>query len=334
MFKVFARLAKTSHKPIFYMGLWLLFVSGCGTTRQTETPRTATEMLLLSNAVDQTVSEFDLSYLSGKEVFLDTTYLDTAVDKGYVISSIRQHMMASGVKVVDTKEKASYVVEARTGALGTDSHSVMVGVPQMTIPQVVPVPGVPSSVPEIPLAKRTKQTGVAKLALFAYHRDSGQIVWQSGVQQFSSHAKDSFVFGMGPFRSGTIQRGTTISGSTIPLTDLSWSEDAQDTKVKPTEPFAWADPAKKNKNGAGTSPIQPVSAEHKGAPKDLPASVTNPAAPAPAPAPAGNPPAPAPTPAGGAPATPSGPPPTASAPQVLPSVGISAPKQGFGFHLP
>ena len=259
------------------LGLAILII-GCGTTRQSETPRTATEMLLLSNAVDQTVSEFDLSYLSGKEVFLDTTFLDTTVDKGYVISSIRQHMMASGVKITEAKDKANYIVEARTGALGTDSHSVMVGVPQMTIPQVVPVAGVPSSVPEIPLAKRTKQTGVAKLALFAYHRESGQIVWQSGVQQFSSHAKDAFVFGMGPFRSGTIQRGTTISGSTIPLTDVSWSDEPHDTKVKPTEPFAWADPARKGKNGAGTSPILPVShapGDAK-APSPLPTSITQP----------------------------------------------------------
>jgi len=264
-----------SRKSRLCLGLAILII-GCGTTRQSETPRTATEMLLLSNAVDQTVSEFDLSYLSGKEVFLDTTFLETTVDKGYVISSIRQHMMASGVKIIDTKDKANYIVEARTGALGTDSHSVMVGVPQMTIPQVVPVPGVPSSVPEIPLAKRTKQTGVAKLALFAYHRETGQIVWQSGVQQFSSHAKDAFVFGMGPFRSGTIQRGTTISGSTIPLTDVSWADEPQDTKVKPTEPFAWADPARKGKNGAGTSPIQPVShapGESK-PPAPLPPSVT------------------------------------------------------------
>jgi len=111
-----------SRKSRLCLGLAILII-GCGTTRQSETPRTATEMLLLSNAVDQTVSEFDLSYLSGKEVFLDTTFLETTVDKGYVISSIRQHMMASGVKIIDAKDKANYIVEARTGALGTDSHS-------------------------------------------------------------------------------------------------------------------------------------------------------------------------------------------------------------------
>ena len=266
------------HKPIVGLCLLILLLAGCGTTRQTETPRTATEMLLISNAVDETVGQFDLSYLVGKDVFFDTTYLDTTVDKGYVISSIRQHMMASGVKLVENKEKAAYIVEARTGALGTDSHSVMIGVPQMNIPQLVPVPGMPSSVPEIPFAKRSKQTGIAKLALFAFHRESGQIVWQSGVHQFSSHAKDAFVFGMGPFRSGTIQRGTSINGSTIPLTDLSWSEEPEGTKVRPTEPFAWSDPAKRSKQGAGTSPIQTVShgPSDPKVPATLPASVTQP----------------------------------------------------------
>ena len=89
------------HKPIVGLCLLILLLAGCGTTRQTETPRTATEMLLISNAVDETVGQFDLSYLVGKDVFFDTTYLDTTVDKGYVISSIRQHMMASGVKLVE-----------------------------------------------------------------------------------------------------------------------------------------------------------------------------------------------------------------------------------------
>jgi hypothetical protein len=49
------------HKPFVGLCLLILLVAGCGSTRQTETPRTATEMLLISNAVDETVGQFDLS---------------------------------------------------------------------------------------------------------------------------------------------------------------------------------------------------------------------------------------------------------------------------------
>src|SRR5690348_1502436 len=67
-------------------GLWygaaaaLVLLSGCGTTRMTDTQRTATEQLLISNAIDQSVSRIDVSALAGKRVFLDAQYLDGTVD--------------------------------------------------------------------------------------------------------------------------------------------------------------------------------------------------------------------------------------------------------------
>src|SRR5262249_698258 len=67
---------------------WLVPVLGCGTTRQTDTARAATEMMLVSKAIDQAVGQLDFSYLKGKTVFLDSQYLDTVVDKGYLISSL------------------------------------------------------------------------------------------------------------------------------------------------------------------------------------------------------------------------------------------------------
>jgi hypothetical protein len=59
---------------------------GCGTTRMSDTQRTATEQLLISNAVDQAVSQIDFRPLAGKRVYFDAQYLDGTVDKGYVVS--------------------------------------------------------------------------------------------------------------------------------------------------------------------------------------------------------------------------------------------------------
>ena len=261
-------------------------------------------MLLLSNAVDEAVGQIDLSYIAGKEVYFDTQYLEGVVDKGYVIGTLRQHLLASGVHLIEAKDKANYILEVRSGGIGTDSSSVLVGVPQMTIP----------------LAKRGKQTGLAKLAMFVFHRESGQIVWQSGIQQFSSTAKDAWVFGMGPFRSGTIQRGTALAGNVLPLTDFQWEEAETSSRVKFTEAFAWSDPGKPGRNGKGKSAIETVAVT-KTPPAGgvIPASATLPAAavpPAATPAPAV--PAPA-VPAAGAPAT------TPGAPQLLPASIPAAP---------
>ncbi len=74
-------------------------LAGCGTTRSF----TATDQLLMSDAVDATVSKIDFSPLSGKKVFLDTSYMkmlkapNNLLDSDYVISSIRQGMIAEDV---------------------------------------------------------------------------------------------------------------------------------------------------------------------------------------------------------------------------------------------
>jgi hypothetical protein len=191
-----------------------LAVLGCGTTRMTDTQRAASEMLLVSQAVDYAITQIDCSELAGKEVFLDTQYLDGTVDKGYLISSLRQHLLAHGVRLKEDRKSANIVVEARSGAVGTDRHGLLVGTPQMSVPAVIP--GQPTQIPEIALIKKTDMKGVAKIAVFAYNRETGQALWQSGLKDARSTLKDTWVFGAGPFSSGTIRRRTELAGEELP----------------------------------------------------------------------------------------------------------------------
>lgn len=200
-------------------GLLLITLVGCGTTKMTDSPRAATEMLLTSQAVDYAVAKLDFTPLSGQTVFLDTSPLEKeTVDKGYLISTVRQQLLAQGVLLQEERWRALYVVELRAGALGTDRHSVMIGTPAVTLPSAVP--GLPlTSIPEIALAKKNDQRGVAKIGVFAYNRVTGRAVWQSGAVESSSQLKDTWVFGAGPFTRGTIRQGTEIAGE--PLPDLA-----------------------------------------------------------------------------------------------------------------
>ena len=59
---------------------------------------------------------------------------------------------------------------------------------------------------------------MAKLALFAYDRASGQLVWSSGTMLDQADTKNVFVGGFGPIKSGSIQNGTEVVGIKIPLT--------------------------------------------------------------------------------------------------------------------
>jgi hypothetical protein len=228
-------------------GRWPVMVllgiaAGCGTTRLTDTQRTATEQLVVSNAIDQVVTDLDFQVLAGKPVYFDAQYLDGVVDKGYLVSSLRQQLLAAGCLLQEDRAKAVYVVEARSGGVGTNRHALLVGVPQMNVPTLVP--GQPAQIPEIPLAKKTDQEGIAKVALFAYNRLTGQPVWQSGVVQARSTAADTWVLGAGPFQAGTIRKGTAFAGQPISLPQFRSKEPAEvDTasKVPATDAAVWAE---------------------------------------------------------------------------------------------
>lgn len=188
---------------------------GCGTTRMSDTLRTGTEQVLISTAIDRSINDMDFSLLEGKDVYFDPQYLKGASDEGYIVSSMRQKLLAAGVYLKSNREQATYVVEARAGAVGTNRQDVLLGIPQTNLPTSAVMGGVPSVIPEIPLAKSTHQRGVAKLAAFAYNQVTGQAVWQSGSYPITADSRDTWVLGTGPFQRGTIYDGTNFAGQRV-----------------------------------------------------------------------------------------------------------------------
>jgi hypothetical protein len=210
----------TSPAPTWRRTTWLLCVvvlapaGGCGTMKTTGTARTGTEQLLLTNAWDSALQKVDFRPLTGVPVYLDTTNV-SAVDQGWVVSSLRQAMLMQGVLIRGKPEQAQWIVEARVGAYGTDASNVLFGVPQTTVPPTIT--GIPNgTIPEIALLKKSDQEAVAKLALFAFDRASGQLVWSSGTMLATANAKDVYVGPLGPIQSGSIRRRTQIAGMSLP----------------------------------------------------------------------------------------------------------------------
>jgi hypothetical protein len=190
-------------------------IVGCGTTRSTDTNRTATEQLLVSDAIDRALQSMNLQTLSGQSVFFDDSKLADVVDKNYLISSMRQYLLANGCSLKDKREDADFVVEARAGAVGTDRSDLLFGLPSMNVPQIALVQPVNAIIPEIPIAKRKDQRGIAKIAVFAYHRQTGAPVWQSGLVHEESSSNDVWILGAGPFQRGTIYSGTEFAGAAL-----------------------------------------------------------------------------------------------------------------------
>lgn len=176
-------------------------VSGCAKSNMSATARTATEQLLLSNAVDQSLSRVDFDSFRGRNVFFDDKYLES-VDKNYVVGSIRHRLMQSGATLAADVASADVVLEARSGALGTDSSETFYGVPEVVIPGMV-------TIPELKLATKSRQTGTAKLGFVAYDAKSTNMLGSGGVAIAVADHNDWNLLGVGPFKSGSLKSELT-----------------------------------------------------------------------------------------------------------------------------
>src|SRR4051794_19337096 len=199
----------SARAALFAAAITALLTAGCGINKS----RLATEQLVISDAVDRAVATIDFSALSGKKIFFDTQFLE-GVNMGpngnvkYVISSLRQQMMAYDLRLQEKADTADLVVEGRVGVLANDGYDVTYGIPggaaaasatALLAPMPIPAP----QMPELSLGRRNHQAGSAKIGLFAYDRVTREPVWQAGVRRGASDFRDTWVLGLGPYQSRT-----------------------------------------------------------------------------------------------------------------------------------
>jgi len=168
-----------------WLGLVLLLGSAAGCVnkqRMTEPIRSVGEQLLFSTAIDRALSELDLEAigrLKGFKVYLSTVYLQT-LDQEYLVGSLRDLLLSSGVLVVDDIAQAEMIVEVRTGANSLDSATVTAGIAEdQALPN--PVTGAPVALPELAFFKKQNNVSLTKVALVAYHADSREHIFSSGT---------------------------------------------------------------------------------------------------------------------------------------------------------
>lgn len=144
-----------------------ILFSGCSTALQTYPPRTSTEQLLLSTAVDESLEGVELPEVEGETVYVDSGMLGS-YDVGYVLGSVRALLSENGALLQPEREMADMIVEVRSGALGMDVSDALVGIPP--IPLFIPGSG-GAELPEVTLYSSNKQDSVSKIALLGYYAD-------------------------------------------------------------------------------------------------------------------------------------------------------------------
>ena len=154
-------------KYIIWTSLLVTFAAGCGSRTFTNTERAAIEQLLLSGAVDNALEKLDIPQVAGKKTYLDFTNLKS-YDVEYVKAVVRARFAEIGAQLVEKSEEADCIAEIASGAVGTEYKSFLVGIPS------IPLPGSPTPLPELALARSIEQTGIVKLLVLVH--SNGKVV--------------------------------------------------------------------------------------------------------------------------------------------------------------
>lgn len=178
---------------------------GCTNMKTTNTARSSTEQMLVSNAIDQSLDKIDFRPFAGHAVLLEEKYID-CVDKAYVIGSIRHRLLRVGSRLVDKPEEAEIVVEARSGSVGTTNSESYLGVPEITLPGLM-------AIPEVRFITKSDQIGVAKIGIAAYDSKTRLALGEGGTTLAKSDDSNLAILGINLRPSGSIRNEITRSTS-------------------------------------------------------------------------------------------------------------------------
>ncbi|HVY61200.1 MAG TPA: DUF6655 family protein, partial [Planctomycetota bacterium] len=141
--------------------------------RETTTPRTAEEQLLVSSAEERAVAKVDLLALQGRTVYVDDARLP-ASERPYVASAFAELCAASGAYLVRDASRAAVVVEVRAAAAALSDQRWVLTVPAIYVVNAV---GGPAGAPEFIEVGRVLHEAWAKIDAFAYERATGKFLF-------------------------------------------------------------------------------------------------------------------------------------------------------------
>lgn len=141
----------------------LLLLSGCADPRITNTGRNAVEQLLLTTAIDRSVSKLDFRMLAGEKIRIDYSNLTPQTEKNYLQGVLEARLSAAGAIIALKADEAKFVLRPVCAALATEDNKIMLGTPQLPVP--VPDMSLSLVIPELPLFKRLNRYGICKLSV-------------------------------------------------------------------------------------------------------------------------------------------------------------------------
>jgi hypothetical protein len=205
-------------------------LSACGVSREvSKSQRAATEQLLLSQALERSFEEVSVPMLKGATVLMEVAGLTP--DQFYVRDAVAGHLARThGVRIVDRREAARYVVRVMVQALGTELDQSFFGMPQ--------VQGgfLPIAIPELPLYKFFRQIGYVRYALHVYDAASGTLALATPWYTKTAASRQYTILFFLTFRTSTLTDPPELSKApTVPILTPPPAEPNEE-KARPDRP--------------------------------------------------------------------------------------------------
>ncbi|MGH6621942.1 MAG: DUF6655 family protein [Alphaproteobacteria bacterium] len=190
-------------RPISLAVVLALALGACSTQKESAPPRTATEQLLISTAVDRAMDGLDLTISPGTKVFVNAENLE-GTDSKYAVAAIRDRLLRKGAALVADRGQAQAVVEVRAGALSIDESETLIGIPSYDVP--IPLASGLLKLPEVALYKKRVRKGVAKIAATSYGTADGRLIDAADPETGYSYTNESRVLLFFSWRSSDLPK--------------------------------------------------------------------------------------------------------------------------------
>jgi len=173
--------------------LVLLLSTGCALNRTpTQTSRSATEQLLLSQAIERSLNDLVIPLAAGASVTIEAAgfavppiNVGASSDLTYAHDAIAERLGQLGYYIRPKAEEATYLARVLVQSLGTVQGLTFFGMP--------PVQSVliPFALPELTLYKHQAQSGYMRFSIAMYEMSTGRFLfstpWYSGSTFFDQY---------------------------------------------------------------------------------------------------------------------------------------------------
>lgn len=161
----------------------------CSIDTAIRSPRSATQQLLQTVAIDRALERLEWPELVGKQVFVDTGAPGDMIDTQYLSVALETLAASEGFQLAASPDEADLELTLLAGAISLDVTGRLFGI-RGTGGGLIPF-----TIPELAIYRRVNTRGMARLRLSLIDPDTRGILFQSGpVEGRTTHNSFTALF--------------------------------------------------------------------------------------------------------------------------------------------